>query len=592
MKISREGVLLIKSFEGFRSRAAANPGGGWVIGYGHQASAREGASVSEAEAELLLQYDLIPVQAALTQGLTRSLNQHQYDALASFAFSVGVDAFLTSDVLSRVNSGEDADAVEALTVWPETPRRDAGLRRRAAERALFLADPAQPVALADLLAAPLPPIQTPPQPTPVQSVEETVFPTEAAAIETVSIEDDALETSDAEAVPAEISSDAADPSDVATEDALPVEDVAVEITTPEFEIIPADASDASSVEDQTVTSSDALLEAVASVVEPDLPETTAPAEPAPEAASESILEPAPVTPVFSPRYMAYAGASFGPLPIANDDAFVPSVVDLGTTTATAEAPEAVEPLVLTPQSIEADAITASETGLTVDVEDETSSVLVAAFTSPTTEETFETAAVAETPAPIDVVDSTPADPSPPMPAAWEAVTEWSAPAFQPSLVLPENPGADPFAGATLTSPASSATLVWPALNETLSEPSEDAPTATPRLVWPREDAAPAASSGLFEDNGDLNPAGATAAWGEGFDARPNVFAWRKVWAYLVMGGFGLVSLAVSMAALRKASLANTDIGGILAIAAVLALIGAACVGVSAYNIYQRITDDR
>ena len=56
-KVSREGVVLIKSFEGFRPRAVQREDGGWVIGYGHTLSAREGATVSEAEAELLLQYD-------------------------------------------------------------------------------------------------------------------------------------------------------------------------------------------------------------------------------------------------------------------------------------------------------------------------------------------------------------------------------------------------------------------------------------------------------------------------------------------------------------------------------------------------------
>ena len=56
--------MLIKSFEGFRPRAVQREDGGWVIGYGHTLSAREGATVSEAEAELLLQYDLIPVVKA------------------------------------------------------------------------------------------------------------------------------------------------------------------------------------------------------------------------------------------------------------------------------------------------------------------------------------------------------------------------------------------------------------------------------------------------------------------------------------------------------------------------------------------------
>ena len=64
-KVSREGLLLIKSFEGFRPRTVLRRDGTPVIGYGHARSARPGAVVSEAEAELLLQYDLMPIVALL-----------------------------------------------------------------------------------------------------------------------------------------------------------------------------------------------------------------------------------------------------------------------------------------------------------------------------------------------------------------------------------------------------------------------------------------------------------------------------------------------------------------------------------------------
>lgn len=63
--MSRAGVILIKSFEGFRPRAVRGADGRWTIGYGHTRSAREGLTVSEADAELLLQYDLLPVVETL-----------------------------------------------------------------------------------------------------------------------------------------------------------------------------------------------------------------------------------------------------------------------------------------------------------------------------------------------------------------------------------------------------------------------------------------------------------------------------------------------------------------------------------------------
>ncbi len=163
-------MVLIKSFEGFRPRAVAGEDGGWVIGYGHTLSAREGASVSEADAELLLQYDLLPVVKMLNEQAP-GLNQHQFDALASFAFSIGVDRFLSSDVARRVSSGALGEAADALIGWPEPTPPEAALRRRAAERALFVADPSHAVTLADLLAAPLPPPEVAaPAPEPVPAV--------------------------------------------------------------------------------------------------------------------------------------------------------------------------------------------------------------------------------------------------------------------------------------------------------------------------------------------------------------------------------------------------------------------------------------
>lgn len=159
-------MVLIKSFEGFRPRAVKDADGRWIIGYGHKASAREGLTVAEADAELLLQYDLLPVVKALNEQVSGPLNQHQFDALASFAISVGVDRFLASDVLQRLNEGHAGQAADALIGWPEDISTEDRLRRRAAERALFVANPGSPVTLAELLAAPLPP---PPVETPAET---------------------------------------------------------------------------------------------------------------------------------------------------------------------------------------------------------------------------------------------------------------------------------------------------------------------------------------------------------------------------------------------------------------------------------------
>lgn len=141
---SRAALDLIESFEGFRARAARLPSGRYTIGFGHVATAREGASVTRDQAEHLLLWDLRPVEDAIRRGVHAPLTQGQFDALVSFVFNIGIDNFLASGVLRHINAGEPVAAALAMGLW----RRglvagrlivvDALVRRRAAEAALFL----------------------------------------------------------------------------------------------------------------------------------------------------------------------------------------------------------------------------------------------------------------------------------------------------------------------------------------------------------------------------------------------------------------------------------------------------------------------
>ncbi len=141
---SRAALDLIASFEGFRARAAKTPDGRWTLGFGHVATAREGLSVSRAEAEDLLRWDLRPVEDMVRQSALTPLNQNQFDALVSFAFNIGVTNFATSDVLRYLNQGQPIAAALALHAWRRARVNgrvlviDALVRRRAAEAALFL----------------------------------------------------------------------------------------------------------------------------------------------------------------------------------------------------------------------------------------------------------------------------------------------------------------------------------------------------------------------------------------------------------------------------------------------------------------------
>jgi len=143
-QISKAAIDMIKRFEGYRRKAAQLPDGRWTIGYGHTQTARAGAEVSEADAEALLIYDLIAVTHAVNERVYTPLTQNQFDALCAFVFNIGVEAFSRSTVLRRLNEGELIKAAYAMELWRradfegETIVVDALVRRRAAEKVLFL----------------------------------------------------------------------------------------------------------------------------------------------------------------------------------------------------------------------------------------------------------------------------------------------------------------------------------------------------------------------------------------------------------------------------------------------------------------------
>ncbi|MBA4792422.1 MAG: glycoside hydrolase family protein [Phenylobacterium sp.] len=143
-QISRAAIDLIKRFEGYRAKAARLPDGRWTIGYGHTLTAREGAEVSEKDAEALLLYDLISVAHTVNDLTYTPLNQNQFDALCCFAFNIGLDNFRRSAVLRRLNEGQLLQAACGMELWRKADFEgeriviDALVRRRAAEKTLFL----------------------------------------------------------------------------------------------------------------------------------------------------------------------------------------------------------------------------------------------------------------------------------------------------------------------------------------------------------------------------------------------------------------------------------------------------------------------
>ncbi len=145
MKTSARGIELIKQFEGLELEAYQDIAGIWTIGYGHTGDDVEpGMRISEREAEALLRKDLKPREDAVDRLTSVGLNQNEFDALVSFIYNVGIEAYRGSTARRRLNKNQRLDAADALTWWNKATvngvlREVTGLtRRRASERALFL----------------------------------------------------------------------------------------------------------------------------------------------------------------------------------------------------------------------------------------------------------------------------------------------------------------------------------------------------------------------------------------------------------------------------------------------------------------------
>ena len=139
MRISQEGVNLIKHFEGCRLEAYKCPAGVWTIGYGHTANVKEGDSVDQEAAEAFLIEDLESFEQAVTRLVEVPLTQQQFDALVSWTFNLGAGNLAESTLLRKLNNYQYAEVPEQMMRWVKAGGQvlDGLVRRRAAEAALF-----------------------------------------------------------------------------------------------------------------------------------------------------------------------------------------------------------------------------------------------------------------------------------------------------------------------------------------------------------------------------------------------------------------------------------------------------------------------
>lgn len=140
MKISNTGLLLIKSFEGLRTKAYRDSVGVLTIGYGHTKGVTEGQTITEEQATEFLRQDVATAEKSVNKWVDHyNLNQNQFDALVSFTFNCG-GGNLTK-LVDKGNRTLDEIATKILAYNKAGGKELAGLtRRRKAEQKLFLGE--------------------------------------------------------------------------------------------------------------------------------------------------------------------------------------------------------------------------------------------------------------------------------------------------------------------------------------------------------------------------------------------------------------------------------------------------------------------
>jgi lysozyme len=138
--ISKEGIDLIKKYEGFRSSAYLCPSGVWTLGYGFTSGVRKGQTITRKAADTRLDAEVKTYEDAVLKACKIRLSQGQLDALTSLSFNIGAGAIARSSAVRFHNRGEFQKAADAILLWNKGGGRIlTGLvMRRAEERQLYL----------------------------------------------------------------------------------------------------------------------------------------------------------------------------------------------------------------------------------------------------------------------------------------------------------------------------------------------------------------------------------------------------------------------------------------------------------------------
>lgn len=141
MKINKNGLDLIKAFEGCKLKAYQDIVGVWTIGYGHTGADVTPSLVwTQEQADEELEKDLVRFEKGVLALIKRTLTPNQFAAVVSFAFNLGLGNLGKSTLLRCIAKGNMSDASCEFVKWNKAGGKVVGglTRRRLAEKALFL----------------------------------------------------------------------------------------------------------------------------------------------------------------------------------------------------------------------------------------------------------------------------------------------------------------------------------------------------------------------------------------------------------------------------------------------------------------------
>ncbi len=145
MHVSDKGRTFISLHEGVALWPYVSSAGKWAIGVGHLITHSElqkwaNKELTPHQAGVLLTEDLRPVEGCLRSKIGVSLSQSQFDALASFVFSVGIGAFIESTMLRLLNDSKPIGAEWLKWVHAGGTKLNGLILRRQRERDVYMYD--------------------------------------------------------------------------------------------------------------------------------------------------------------------------------------------------------------------------------------------------------------------------------------------------------------------------------------------------------------------------------------------------------------------------------------------------------------------